>query len=153
MKLIKSALILEEFFIINSEYHFNEPKNNKANLKLLIKEYDIDIDFVVKDLEDDKHLIFTKVDINNQESKIGGYSMFAEGVSIFSFDSKIDFNEKQKSDFLWVSGVSISINNLRNFLSLTTAHYPLGKYILPSVDLTNLLNTKRKMLKEDKEKK
>lgn len=152
MKLIESDLVLEDFFIVKSNYAFNEPENNKINVKGLIKDYEIDIDFIVRDTEndEDKYIIFVKVNINNQDQKLAGYSLFAEGVSIFSFNPDSKLNEKDKSDFLWVSGVSISINSLRSYLSSITSYYPLGKYTLPSVDLTTLLNTKRKALNKKK---
>lgn len=152
MKLIKSELILEDFFIVNSNYTFIEPENDNINLKDLIKDYEIDIDFIVKDVknENNKYIVFTKVDINNRDNKLAGYSIFAECVSIYSFDPKKKLNEKDKSDFLWVSGVSISINSIRNYLSAITSYFPLGKYTLPSVNLTSLLNTKRKSLNEKK---
>lgn len=154
MELIKSDLILEEFFIINSNYSFIEPEKNSINPRDLFDDYIIDIDFIVRDIkhEDNKYIIFTKVEINNGDNQIPGYNIFAECVSIFKFnlDSKLDENEK--SEFLWSSGVSISINSLRNYLSSMTSYCPLGKYTLPSVDLTSLLNTKRKMLNKQKKK-
>lgn len=152
MKLIKSELILEEFFVLNSNYSFIEPENGSFIPKELIDDYDVDIDFIVRDVknEDNKYLIFTKVSVNDEENKHSGYSLFAEGVSIFSFNAKSQFSEKQKSEFLWSSGVSISINNIRNFLSSMTSYFPLGKYTLPSVDLTSLLNEKRKALNKKK---
>lgn len=152
MKLIKSELILEDFFIVNSNYTFIEPEKDNINLKDLIKDYEIDIDFIVKDVknENNKYIVFTKVDINNKDNKLAGYSIFAECVSIYSFDPKKKLNEKEKSDFLWVSGVSISINSIRNYLSAITSYFPLGKYTLPSVNLTSLLNTKRKSLNKKK---
>lgn len=152
MKLIKSDLILEEFFIINSKYNFIEPEQNSTNTKELIEKYKIDIDFIVRDIknEGNKYIIFTKVEINNDDNQIPGYDIFAEGVSIFSFNINSKLTEPQKSDFLWSSGVSISINSLRNYLSSMTSYCPLGKYTLPSVDLTSLLNTKRKILNKPK---
>lgn len=152
MKLIKSDLILEEFFIINSKYNFIEPEQNSTNTKELIEKYKIDIDFIVRDIknEGNKYIIFTKVEINNDDNQIPGYDIFAEGVSIFSFNINSKLTEPQKSDFLWSSGVSISINSLRNYLSSMTSYCPLGKYTLPSVDLTSLLNTKRKILNKSK---
>lgn len=148
MKLIKSELILEDFFIINSNYEFIEPKNNSINLKAVFDEYNIDIDFIVRTSSDDdnKHIILSKVSINASENKIPGYSIFAEAVSIYSFDEKSRLNTVNKSEFLWTSGVSISINSLRNYISSLTSYCPLGKYILPSVDLTKLLNQKRTYL-------
>lgn len=148
MELVRSELILEEFFIVNSDYNFIEPENDGINLKRLINDYKINIDFIVRDIktEENKYLIFTKIDINHKEDKLPGYSLFTEGVSIFSFPDKSNLSEKEKSDFLWTSGVSISINNLRNYISAITSYCPFGKYTLPSVDLTSLLNTKRKEL-------
>lgn len=152
MKLIESELVLEDFFIVKSNYSFNEPKKNNINVKDLIKDYNIDIDFNVRDIESEnnKYIIFVKVDVNNQDKKLSGYSLFAEGAAIFSFDENTKLNEKEKSDFLWVSGVSISINSLRSYLSSITSYFPLGKYTLPSVDLTTLLNTKRNSLNKKK---
>lgn len=148
MELVKSELILEEFFIVNSDYNFIEPENNDINFKQLINDYKIEIDFIVRDIktEENRYLIFTKININYKEDKIPGYSLFTEGVSIFSFSPKSKLSEKEKSDFLWTSGVSISINNIRNYISAITSYCPFGKYTLPSVDLTSLLNTKRKEL-------
>lgn len=154
MKLVKSELVLEEFFIVNSDYNFNEPKNDNANLKEFFNDYEIDIDFIVRDVknEQDKYIIFAKVAINNKKDKVlPGYSLFAEAVSIYSFDPNSKLKEQQKTDFLWSSGVSISINCLRNYISSITAYYPLGKFMLPSVDLTSLLNTKMANLKKAKE--
>jgi len=154
MKLIKSELILEEFFIVNSNYRFIEPENDNENFKKLIDDYEIDIDFVVRDIknEENRYLIFTKININNSEKQLPGYGLFAEGVAIYKFPKDTKLSEKEKSDFVWTSGVSISINSLRNYLSTVTSYYPFGKYNLPSVDLTSLLNTKRKELNK-KEKK
>lgn len=153
MKLIKSDLILEEFFIINSNYNFIEPDQNSVNPKKLLEEYQIDIDFMVRDIKnEDKYIIFTKVEINSDDNQIPGYDIFAEGVSIFSFNINSKLSEREKSDFLWSSGVSISINNLRNYLSSMTSYCPLGKYTLPSVDLTSLLNTKKETLDKSKKK-
>lgn len=145
MKLIKSELVLEDFFIVKSTYNFNEPQNDNINVKALIPDYEIDIDFIVRDIKNEanKYMIFAKVSINNNDKALSGYSLFAEGVSIYSFDNTSSLSEKEKSDFLWSSGVSISINCLRNYLSSITSYCPLGKYMLPSVNLTSLLNTKR----------
>src|SRR5690606_26810564 len=122
-------------------YNFIEPDQNSVNPKKLLEEYQIDIDFMVRDIKnEDKYIIFTKVEINSDDNQIPGYDIFAEGVSIFSFNINSKLSEREKSDFLWSSGVSISINNLRNYLSSMTSYCPLGKYTLPSVDLTSLLN-------------
>lgn len=152
MKLVKSQLVLEDFFIVNSNYKFIEPTQEEVNLKDLMKEYEIDIDFIVRDInkEENKYIIFLKVTINQNENHLPGYSMFAEGISFYSIENLNELTEKDISDLLWVSGVSMCINNIRNFIGAQSAYYPLGKYTLPSVDLTSLLNTKRNLLNEKK---
>ncbi|WP_108423007.1 hypothetical protein [Flagellimonas amoyensis] len=154
MKLIESDLILEEFFIVNSNYAFIEPNEDLTDIKDLMRDYSLDIDFVVRDVknEDNKYLIFAKVEINDNENPVPGYTIFAEGISIFRFNESATLSERDRSEFLWTSGVSISINNLRNYISTKTSYYPLGKYTLPSVDLTRLLNTKRELMNEQKKK-
>lgn len=148
MDLVKSELVLEDFFIVKSSYSFIEPQNDNIDVKELINDYDIDIDFIVRDIknENNKYIVFAKVSINDGDNVMPGYSLFAEGVSIYSFDPNAKISEKEKSDFLWTSGVSIAINCLRNYLTSTTTYSPLGKYMLPSVNLTSLLNTKRDSL-------
>ena len=63
MKLVKSDLILDEFFIVNSNYTFIEPENDSLNVKEIIEDYNIDIDFIVRDIknEDNKYIVFAKV--------------------------------------------------------------------------------------------
>lgn len=148
MKLVKSPLILDEFFIVNSNYKFIEPENEDVNLKDLMKDYDVDIDFIVRDFnqEENRYVVFIKVSINQNENHLSGYSIFAEGVSFYSIANNKELTEKEISDLLWVSGVSMCINNIRNFVCAQSAYYPLGKYTLPSVDLTHLLNEKRESL-------
>ena len=65
MELVKSELVLEDFFIVNSSYNFIEQeKGSTINLKDLINDYYIDIDFVVRDVknDDNKYLVFAKVE-------------------------------------------------------------------------------------------
>jgi len=152
MKLVKSQLVLEEFFVINSNYKFIEPENEDINFEELMKDYEIGIDFNVRDITDEanRYIIYIKVSINQNENQLAGYSIFAEGVSFYSFENHKDLNENERSDLLWVSGVSMSINTIRNFVCSQSTYYPLGKYTLPSVDLTNLLNAKKLLLSKKK---
>ena len=70
----------------------------------MVDNYEIDIDFVVRDIknEENKYLIFTKLNINNKEKQLEGVSLFAEGVSIFSFNGNAKLTESEKSDYLWM---------------------------------------------------
>lgn len=148
MKAIESDLVLEDFFIIDSNYKFIKSDDNTVNIKTYFKEYNIDIDFIVTNANDnkDRYIIYAKVFINQNENKLPGYSMFAESVSIYRFKKKSKLSDTDKSDLLWQSGVSISINYLRNYLTTKTAFCPLGKYTLPTLDLGKLLQTKFKEL-------
>ena len=116
MKLIKSELVLEDFFIVKSTYNFNEPQNDNINVKALIPDYEIDIDFIVRDIKNEanKYMIFAKVSINNNDKALSGYSLFAEGVSIYSFDNTSSLSEKEKSDFNILEETAKLVMSLKN---------------------------------------
>jgi hypothetical protein len=90
---------------------------------------------------------FTKLSINNQDNPKAGYIIFVEGVSIFNFDNDSVLNEKEKADLIYLSGLSIAINNLRAFISNLTSSFPLGKYQIPTIDIIALHSEKKKQMK------
>lgn len=149
MKLVKSELILKDFYILNCTYSFTDNPHDELQTETFTDDYELDIDFIVKQNNNSKkeeYFIMLKIGINNIEDNLPGYSLFTEGIAFFSFSEQSKLTDNQKSDFLWHSGVSIAINNMRSYIANITSYYPLGKYTLPSVDLTNILNSKREQL-------
>jgi hypothetical protein len=147
MRIKKSPLILHDFYVIDSKYKFNDPKNKKVNIGEVFDSYVIDFDFIAKEQKNGETFLFTKISINDIDTPLIGYIMFVEGVSIFSFDKITTLTDKEKSDLIYMSGLSIAINSLRTYISTVTSCYPFGKLQLPAIDLTALHADKRLLQK------
>jgi preprotein translocase subunit SecB len=145
MRAHKSPLILNNFFLLNLDYQFRQPDNkSKTNVLDLVDDYNIDIDFAFQNLDKETFQLFTKIGVNDIEEPLSGYILFIEGVCVFSFDKQIELSEQGKSNLLHFSGLNICINSLRNILSTITANGPFGRYTLPSIDVSILLDDKHK---------
>lgn len=152
MKIEKSPLILKDFIVIDSKYEFLEPDSDIDDIKDVMDQYEIDFDFMLKKEEGDVSFLYTKISINDTKNSLPGYRMFVEGLSIFDFNPKAKLSKKEKADFLYLSGLSIAINNLRTYLCDVTSYYPFGKFLLPAIDVGALHNEKRKQMESKKKK-
>lgn len=151
MKLVQSPLKLTDFYILQSKYSFVEPVNNKSDDQSIFEEYNLDFDFNFKKQDDGEVFLFTKISINEIEKPLSGYTMFVEAITIFEFKEKEKLSEKEIFDLLYISGLSISINNLRNYISNMTMYFPFGKYQLPAIDLNALHISKKEKLEAKKQ--
>ncbi len=150
MKFVKSQLELIDFYIINTKYKFVDPIENNIDVRKMFSEYEMDIDFMPKIRENNQYFVYIKISINEIENPLPGYSLFVEGVCIFSFNDDEVIDEKIKAEYIWSSGISIAINNLRNYISTQTSYFPFGKFNLPAVDLTSLINEKKILMESNK---
>lgn len=151
MKAHQSPLTLENFFLLNLDYQVVKPNDDaKVDYSELIDSYEIDIDFAFQQFDSVNFQLFTKIGVNHIEDPKSGYTLFAEGVCVFTFDNNVELTEGDKSQLLHFSGLNICINSLRNILATTTANGPFGRYILPSIDVNHLLKSKQERVKEDK---
>jgi hypothetical protein len=147
MKVEKAPLILHDFFVLDTKYKFKDSEEREINIRKTFDEYSLDFDFVAREQQNGEIFLFTKININDIENPLPGYIIFLEGVSIFSFDKKTNLSEKEIRDYIYVSGLSIGINNLRTYLANTTSCYPFGKYQLPAIDVGALHKEKQKSKK------
>jgi len=146
MTILKSPLKLLEFSVLNSEYEFHQPKISEINPKDLFDNYELDFDFVIRTIDTGENFIFTKIKINSIKNPLPGYVMFVEAVSVFGFNSDTKLSEKEKDELLFISGLSIAINNLRTYISNTTCYFPMSRFDLPIFDVNDILNQKREKL-------
>lgn len=146
MKAQLSPLILLDFAILNSSFKFIAPAEN-IDIRKLVADYLIDIDFAIIQ-DSDGTRVFIKTAINQAETEMPGYSIFAEAVAIFELSKTTTLKAEDKKALLQYSAVSIALNSLRGFISSLTANAPFGKYILPSIDVNNLFQQKIGILKK-----
>lgn len=136
----RSPLVLDRFEILDSSCRIIPSDDPEHNLMDATKEMPVDIDFAIQEADNGSQIyIFVKAGINNVEKQLSGYSISAEGVGVFSFDSSVTEAEKKT---LVNSGVNIAITNLRAYINTMTSFYPLGHFSFHSVDMPALFKSK-----------
>jgi preprotein translocase subunit SecB len=139
---VPSEIHLESFAVLQSHYEFNPPKRNPKDLQQLFKSYEVDIDFA-HHFNDDKTIqVFTKISVNQTEKPLPGYQLFVEGAAVFSLDKTIELTEAEEKNLKFYSTVNILIGYLRNTLTSITASSPLGPYLLPPLNMSDLFRKK-----------
>jgi hypothetical protein len=145
MKPKVSPLQIIDFAITSFEFSMVYP-SAEEDVTVHFKNYDLDIDFGLS--TDDFVRAFIKAEINRGENRKHGYSIFAEAVCIFSFEDA-GLPADVKNSLEGFSTIYIALNSLRGLISNFTANAPFGRYILPSIDLNDLIEKKKaSLLKE-----
>lgn len=147
----RSSLDLAEFILINQQYQFTFPPEEEES-GAIMADYIVDIDFSINSLDNQVFQLYVSIGVN-REKLLSGYTIYSEGVGFFDFSKSPKLTIKEKRDFLQFSGISICINQLRSIIGSLTAHGPFGKYLLPAIDVNDLLAQKMKIFeKENKSK-
>ncbi len=153
MKVSESNLELVEFVITNSNYKFVDPRK-EINIREIFSKYEIELDFGKRDVktEEDEHLfnVLVKVLINQPDQPQPGYQILVEGISVFRIKNPGQLDDKTLTNLKNISALSISINNLRNYITNMTAYGPFGKFIFPAVDVNQLIKEKIQSQKQNK---
>jgi len=139
---VPSEIHLESFAVLQSHYEFNPPKRNPKDLQQLFKLYEINIDFAHHISEDKTIQVFTKISVNQIEKPMPGYQLFVEGAAVFSLDKTVELTEDEENNLKFYSTVNILIGYLRNTLTAITASSPLGPYLLPPLNMSDLFRKK-----------
>ena len=139
MKVKKSILTLREFWVVESNLVSVLPvKENQ-----LFEDISLDIDFDILEGEDNFKLIL-RIEGNKGKKKKIGYSFTIVSEGIFNFTKKIE--EKETNSMLLFSALPMMIANVRGYLANISAYAPFGKYLLPSIDMKDLIENKQKMV-------
>lgn len=142
MKPISSPLNIVDFAVMNLEFNFIKPQSQtEIDFRKYFNEYELEIDFGIHSNEIIQ--VFIKAEINRVEKKLPGYSILAEVACIFEFNKKIEITPEAKNNIEGFSTIYIALNILRGFISQITANGPIGRYILPSIDLNELIERKK----------
>src|SRR5690554_6565310 len=106
---LTSPLKLIDLQLIKSSFSFNPPNQQEVSLNKidLFEKYQIDIDYSIKERNENLILIFLKVGVNhNQKNTEMGYSIFAEMVNVFSTEQlKSEFNADEVKKIVIFSGL------------------------------------------------
>jgi preprotein translocase subunit SecB len=137
----KSPLILEETFIIASNIlSVPSPEEFQGDLN----DFSIDIDFDIFTNEDDAEArrIVVSVQGNDQENPVPGYCFSIVAQGTFNYGKSVKVNKKDKDVLITHSAIPMVIGQIRSYLSTLTAHGPFGIYLLPAIDMNDLIKQK-----------
>lgn len=142
----RSPLDLAEFALIDQEFKFVQPED-QTEVETIFDQYAIDIDFSINTPDEVHFQILVKIGVNPGQ-QLPGYCIASTGVGFFDFSRSPSLSQQEKRDFLQLSGISICINQLRGIMATLTANAPFGKYLLPAIDVNDLLKQKVDSLKK-----
>jgi preprotein translocase subunit SecB len=144
MKAKFSPLQLLDFKLLESRYEFIIPDDEVINIKDLFQSYPVDIDFEIgkTDVQDEIRL-FTKIEVNFTKKKTRpGYRLMVEGGGTFRIQDPENVDEGLRNNLSQFSTLNMIINNLRNIMYQITNLGPMGGYLLPPIDISQLLRDK-----------
>jgi preprotein translocase subunit SecB len=153
MEIPKSNLEFLDFLVLQTEYLFIEPKK-ETDIKDVFNAYHTDVNFdKTREINQDNSTQFNVhivVNINTVDKPLPGYQIKVKGVALFQFIHDDQLGKKEESNLKNISALSITINALRNYVSQITAHGPFGKFVLPAVNVNDLIKAKIKETKTRK---
>jgi preprotein translocase subunit SecB len=148
MKIKPSPLQLLDFTVFSFKMGITPTDDpREINLSLLPVEIDFDT-FQPKDAEKSIRIIEMNLLVNKAGKKAGyKFSLTASGV--FSLEDETSLNENEKNNLLGISTINLMISNIRGFLKNVTSYGTFGAYLLPSVDMNDLMQEKVRKEKSD----
>ena len=141
MQAQKSPLILEESFIIASNIlSVPEPEEFKG----ILNDFTIDIDFDIftKETDTEARRIVVSVQGNDQDNPVPGYCFSIVSQATYNYDKMVKVSKKDKDVLLTHSAIPMVIGQIRSYLSTLTAHGPFGIFLLPAIDMNDLIKQK-----------
>lgn len=151
MKAKFSPLQLLDFKLLESHYEFIVPEEAGFNVKDLFQSYSVDIDFGMgkTDVEGEIQL-FTKIEVNfGKKKSLPGYKLMVEGGGTFRIQDPENVDEGLRNNLSQFSTLNMMINNLRNIMYQITNLGPMGGYLLPPIDISQLLRDKAGELEKE----
>ena len=147
MKIKESPLEIIDFYVINCT--FNAIPFKDLSKKEVVSKNPIEIDFgLQKDEKTKVNVLFMKIWSNQGKSPKTGYSYFIETVTYFRIKDEDKLDEKVKNNLLSYSIIAMVYSNIRTVLVDISSFGPFGQYILPSIDVIDIVNQKIKQTAE-----
>lgn len=152
MKIKRSNLKILDINLITSFINFN--KGSDEEIKFFFDTNNIDLDFEILDHKTTKNQfkIILILEINGDlESKKPGYSIYTilEGVFYVEDNS----NKEDIETIKLRSALPMLISNLRSVIYDLTSKFPIGGFVLPSLEINHLIESKNNKSTKSKKRK
>lgn len=141
----KSPLLYKSFYVVSFDYKFKdsvtvEPEEPNQ------QDYMIEVDFLHREVQENSFDLYLKLEINGGKEKLPGYSFFLEAVGNFVLIPE-GLTEGAMKNLTLLSPLTMLISSVRGFILEVSAHGVAGRYLLPSIDVYDLVNQKSKRKK------
>lgn len=147
MKAKLSPLKLHDFKLLQANMQFIAPDNAEVNPEKLFEKYSVDIDFSHHEENEEEIRVFVKIEINQGKKPKVGYQLSAEGFGLFGMPADGSLSDAARGNLKYFSTLNMVINNLRNVLYQLSNLAPFGPYILPPIDIVDLMRQKQERIK------
>ncbi len=150
MKIQNSPLQCQASFLRSLSIKEFIPKQGiKKSFSMSEYETDLIFDILEEDNNINKFIVRIEININNKGKKMPGYVISLKTDYIFQItDNKLD--ETGINNLKTISAIQIAIAKLRGDLERITQPYQFGAYILPSIDMKDLLAQKQALIDSQK---
>ncbi len=141
MKAKQSPLKLRDFTVFRSHVDFVSTENPKT-----VNLYDlpINIDFEIFEPDESGSLLrlVEMVLSVNKSGRKPGYKIDIRVSGVFEVENTGKLPDSTIHNLLGISTISLAISNIRGYLKNITAYGAYGSYLLPSIDINQLLDSK-----------
>ncbi|EMR00801.1 hypothetical protein [Cesiribacter andamanensis] len=141
MRAQPSPLKLFDFSLLELQYSMllQEEIHPDTDLLALFDQYPIDVEFEQQHSDNNHIELFIKVEVNLGRKPLPGLQLLGVGLAVFDIPDAERLAPALLDNLRHFSTLSICINCMRSEFSNATANCPLGRYILPSLDVGSLL--------------
>jgi preprotein translocase subunit SecB len=137
LKFIDYILNETKFFsVVNENDDFETIRN-----KIQQRKFDIDFDIFINEENNDIFKIILKIDnFSKNKQKIFGYNFLIEITASFYLKNLQKLPTKKQTQYILFSALPMTISLARAELGHITANAVLGRYILPAIDINDLID-------------
>jgi len=158
MTIKQSPLELKDCALLNFNCKFVAPKSAAKDVNIFteyFEKYSVDVNFAITNASSDLPQVYVKSSINmdlDETKRLPGYEIYIECVGVFHINNE-QITIEDKMNLLTNSAVVMVLNFLRTQTSAITASFIFGRYLLPSIDMKDLLEKKKADLEKRKSEK
>lgn len=127
----------------------------KEDTSIDLSKIPIDTDYQILTHQDQgPHTARVVLTINGNSTKaVSGYVFELRFGAEYKLAEEIDPESREYADLLHFSALTCVINEARTYLQAQTAFFPFGSYIMPMIDMQDLVRQKAKLPKSEEAKK
>lgn len=143
MDLIKSpALEFKKFKITNTSLFCIYPGEKSKRVSLKGIKLDCDFEILTSENGDDKLDFLINYNVRSTDEKKPGYFFDIGAYGEFSLKGTKEIEQEVEQQYVLFTALPMVINSVRTYLQSITSMHDFGSYMLPTIDLMKLIDSK-----------